>query len=112
MTKSIPSLSKMWLKILNFNTTLFPALQEEIGVLSSKEEKLMRILDFAEIEKFISEVKITNPLNIVKRLRERSLLKLCTICKHTYVKGATKVASHLMFGVLALCIHQSIKLLT
>jgi transposase len=50
----------MWLKILNFNTTLFPALQEEIGTLSSKEEKLMRILDFAEIEKFVSEVKITN----------------------------------------------------
>jgi hypothetical protein len=51
----------MWLKILNFNTTLFPALQEELGVLSSKEEKLIRILDFAEIEKFVSEVKITNP---------------------------------------------------
>ncbi len=61
MTKSIPSLSKMWLKILNFNTTLFPALQEELGVLSSKEEKLMRILELAQIELYVSEVKITNP---------------------------------------------------
>ena len=61
MTKSIPSLSKMWLKILNFNSTLFPALQEQLGVFSPKEEKLIRILDFAEIEKFVSEVKITNP---------------------------------------------------
>jgi hypothetical protein len=61
MKNIVPSLSKMWLKILNLNTTLFPALQEELGVLSSKEEKLIRILDFAEIEKFVSEVKITNP---------------------------------------------------
>ncbi|MBD3795871.1 MAG: hypothetical protein IE881_08085 [Epsilonproteobacteria bacterium] len=61
MTKSIPFLSKMWLKIPNFNSTFFPALQEELGALSSKEEKLICILDFAEIEKFVSEVKITNP---------------------------------------------------
>lgn len=61
MTKSIPCLSKMWLKILHFEKTLFPTLQEELGILSPKEAKLIRILDFAEIEKFVSEVKITNP---------------------------------------------------
>ena len=44
--------------------------------------------------------------------RVNSYLKDSFGCKHIYVKGATKVASHLMFGVLALCIHQSIKLLT
>ena len=44
--------------------------------------------------------------------RVNSYLKDSFGCKHIYVKGADKVASHLMFGVLALCIHQSIKLLT
>jgi len=61
MTNIVPSLSKMSLKILNFEKTLFPALQEQLGVLSSKEEKLMRILELAQIELYVSEVKITNP---------------------------------------------------
>jgi hypothetical protein len=46
-------------EILNFEKTLFPALQEQLGVLSSKEEKLMRILELAQIELYVSEVKIT-----------------------------------------------------
>jgi hypothetical protein len=61
MTNIVPTLSKMSLKILNFEKTLFPALQEQLGVLSSKEEKLMRILELAQIELYVSEVKITNP---------------------------------------------------
>lgn len=61
MTNIVPTLSKMSLKILNFEKTLFPALQEELGMLSSKEEKLMRILELAQIELYVSEVKITNP---------------------------------------------------
>ena len=61
MTNIIPTLSKMSLKILNFEKTLFPALQEQLGVLSSKEEKLMRTLELAQIELYVSEVKITNP---------------------------------------------------
>lgn len=61
MTNIVPTLSKMSLKILNFEKTLFPALQEELGALSSKEEKLMRILELAQIELHVSEVKITNP---------------------------------------------------
>lgn len=59
MTKSIPSLSKMWLKVHNIENTLFPYLEETLGELTSKESKLIRILDFAEIEKFVSEVQIT-----------------------------------------------------
>jgi len=62
MTKSISSLSKMWHKILNMENTLFPAMKETLRVeeLSSKESKLIRILDFAEIEKNITVVSITN----------------------------------------------------
>ena len=61
MKKIIPSLSKMWLKVINLEQSLFPKLQESIGTLSSKEEKLIKILDFAEIERFVSSVQITNP---------------------------------------------------
>ena len=75
MTKTIPSLSKMWLKILNLNNILFPALQEEFGVLSSKEEKLVRILDLAEIESFIFEVKITNPPKYRKEIARAFIAK-------------------------------------
>jgi hypothetical protein len=62
MTKSIASLSKMWHKILNIENTLFPAIKETLRLeeLSSKESKLIRILDFAEIEKNITVVSITN----------------------------------------------------
>ena len=54
-------LSKMWRKIKNIEISLFPELQEQFGRLSSKEEKLIKILDFAQIEERITVVKITNP---------------------------------------------------
>ncbi|MBD3796011.1 MAG: transposase, partial [Epsilonproteobacteria bacterium] len=138
---------KMWLKILNFNSTLFLALQEQLGVFSPKEEKLIRILDFAEIEKFVLEVKITNPPKhrkeiarafiaksvynlettryLIEWLRADRTLRLICGWRYRYqiphestfsrvftLMAQTKVVSYLMFGVLALCIHQSIKVLT
>jgi transposase len=56
------SLSKMWTKILNLETSLFPALKEELRLeeLSHKEQKLIAVLDFAQIEKNITVVSITN----------------------------------------------------
>jgi len=51
----------MWLKILNLENSLFPELQEKLGVLSSKEQRLIKILDFAEIEKNICTTSKTNP---------------------------------------------------
>jgi len=56
------NLSKMWNKILNLEKTLFPALKEELRLeeLSHKEQKLIKILDFAQIEKNITVVSITN----------------------------------------------------
>ncbi len=67
MTKIISSLSKMWLKVINLEQSLFPELQASLGTLSSKEEKLIKILDFAEIEKNITVVNITN----IKKDREQ-----------------------------------------
>jgi len=61
MRKIIPSLSKMWLKVINLEQSLFPKLEESMGSLSPKEEKLIKILDFAEIERFVSSVHVTNP---------------------------------------------------
>lgn len=54
------NLSKMWVKIVNLENSLFPELKEQFGVLSTKEQKLIKILDFAQIENNITVVKITN----------------------------------------------------
>ena len=50
----------MWLKITNLENSLFPQLQASLGVLSPKEEKLIKILDFAQIEQFICDTHVTN----------------------------------------------------
>jgi transposase len=62
MSKIISSLSKIWLKVINLENTLFPQLRENLRIeeFSSKESKLVKILDFAEIEKNITVVSITN----------------------------------------------------
>ncbi len=62
MENIVSSLSKMWHKVLNLENSLFPILKEELRLeeLSSKEQKLIKILDFAEIEKSITVVSITN----------------------------------------------------
>ena len=61
MSKIISTLSKMWLKVKNLESSLFPELQEQFGALSSKEQKLIKILDFAEIEKNVCRTSKTNP---------------------------------------------------
>ena len=60
MENIIPNLSKMWTKVLNLENGLFPELREQLGALSTKEEKLIKILDFAQIENNITVVTITN----------------------------------------------------
>ncbi len=58
--KSSSNLSNMWTKILNLENCLFPEIKEQLGTLSTKEEKLIKILDFAQIEKNVTVVTITN----------------------------------------------------
>jgi len=62
MSKIISTLSKMWLKVVNLENSLFPELKESLRIeeLSHKEQKLIKILDFAQIEKHITVVSITN----------------------------------------------------
>jgi hypothetical protein len=58
--KITSNISKMWTKILNLENCLFPELKEQLGTLSTKEEKLIKILDFAQIERNVTVVTITN----------------------------------------------------
>ena len=62
VSKSTLKLSEMWIRILNLESTLFPALKEELRLeeLSLKEQKLIKILDFAQIEEYIGVVTVTN----------------------------------------------------
>jgi hypothetical protein len=55
-------LSQMHRRIINQERSLFPSIQEELrlGELSQKEQKLIKILDFAQIERNITVVSITN----------------------------------------------------
>ena len=47
------NLSKMWTKVLNLENSLFLELKESLRIeeFSSKESKLIKILDFAEISR-------------------------------------------------------------
>ena len=62
LPKISSNLSKIWTKVLNLENSLFPILKEEMRLseLSKKEQKLISILDFAEIEKNITVVSVTN----------------------------------------------------
>jgi len=79
-------LSKMWLKILNLEQSLFPALKEALRIeeLSTKEQKLIRILDFAEIEQYTGVNHITN----IKR--NRSEIARAFIAKSVYNVQTTR----------------------
>ena len=86
VAKKSTNLSKIWNKILNLETSLFPALKEELRLeeLSSKESKLIKILDFAEIEKNITVVTITNTP------RDREEIARAFIAKSVYNLQTTR----------------------
>jgi len=60
--KIYSNLSKMWIKVFNLENSLFPILKESLQIeeFSSKESKLIKILDFAQIEKFVTTTSPTN----------------------------------------------------
>ncbi len=62
VAKTTSAFSKMMNRILNLEKSLFPQLKEVLRLeeFSLKEQKLITILDFAEIEKNIHVVSITN----------------------------------------------------
>ena len=82
--KFTSKLSKMWIKILNLENCLFPEIKEQLGTLSTKEEKLIRILDFAQIEKNVTVVTITNTP------KDRIEIVRAMIAKHVYNMQTTR----------------------
>lgn len=62
LTLASTGLSKMLLRVLNQEKSLFPSLKEELKLeaLSTKESKLITILDFAGIENNVIVTSITN----------------------------------------------------
>jgi len=63
LDSSSNGLSKMINRIINQELTLFPDIKEELRLenLSNKKSKLIKILDFSQIEKDVTVVTITNP---------------------------------------------------
>ena len=59
---------------------------------------------------FSSDVYHYNQRSMVERVN--AYLKDNFGCDKIYYRGATKVASILAFGILSICIHQSLKLVT
>ena len=66
------NLSKIWTKIKNIENSLFPELQEQLGILSSKEEKLIKILDYSKLYGHGSIIDI-NPKNCPDQREEMPL---------------------------------------
>jgi len=65
----------MWLNVKNIENSLFSKLQEQLGVLSPKEQKLIKILDFAEIENNICTTSKTNPPKHRERIARAFIAK-------------------------------------
>jgi hypothetical protein len=86
ISKTPTKLSKIWTRILNLEKSLFPALKEELRLeeLSSKENRLIKILDFAQIEKNITVVTITNTP------RDRIEIARAMIAKSVYNMQTTR----------------------
>ena len=67
----------MWLKVTNLENSLFPELRENLRIeeFSSKEFKLIKILDFAEIEKNIITTSRTNTLKSREQIARAFIAK-------------------------------------
>ncbi len=76
MSKIVPILSKIWLKVKNIENSLLPDLQENLGQLSTKEQKLIKILDFAEIEKHVRTTSKINPPKDREQMARAFIAKL------------------------------------
>ena len=88
MRKIIPSLRKMWLKVINLEQSLFPKLQESMGSLSPKEEKLIKMLRLRRDRKLCTSTsQITNPP------KDREEMGACLCCKASYTTFKPHVIS-------------------
>ena len=103
--------------IRNFSTDLGHRPLIDTNPRNSKERKAQIALDKEERKKFDAlnlhrncDTEHYNQRSMVERVNK--LLKEDFGCNTIYYQGATKVASVLAFGILCVCIHQSLKLVT
>jgi hypothetical protein len=103
--------------IEEFSYTLGHRAIIDINPKNSKELKAKIELDKEEKEKFKYlnlhqnlDIHHYNQRSMVERVNK--YLKDDFGCDKIYYQGASKVASVLAFGILSICIHQSLKLIT
>jgi cell shape-determining protein MreC len=80
-------------------------LKEKIQLKKDEKEKF----EFLNLS-VSSDTHHYNQRSMVERVN--AYLKDSFGCNKIYYQGATKVASVLAFGILSICIHQSLKLIT
>jgi hypothetical protein len=88
--KTSSSLLKIWVKVINLENSLFPELKESLRVeeFSSKESKLIRVLDFAEIEEYMIN---TSPTNTAK---SREQIARAFVAKSVYNFAVNEVRKY------------------
>jgi hypothetical protein len=91
--------------IIDINPKNSKALKEKIELIKHEKESFKFINQHQNLDK-----EHYNQRSMVERVNK--YLKDDFGCDKIYYQGATKVASVLAFGVLSVCIHQSLKLVT
>ena len=91
--------------IIDINPKNSKELKEKIE-LQTQEQKKFKLLHLPQN----LDIHHYNQRSMVERVNK--YLKEDFGCNTIYYQGATKVASVLAFGILSICIHQSLKLVT
>jgi hypothetical protein len=91
--------------IIDINPGRSVSLKEEIQLKKEEKEKFK----FFNLQQS-SDIHHYNQRSMVERVNK--YLKDDFGCNTIYYQGATKVASVIAFGILSICIHQSLKLIT
>jgi hypothetical protein len=91
--------------IIDINPKNSQKLRDKIELIKHEKESFK----FFNLQQDLDEEHY-NQRSMVERVNK--YLKDDFGCKTIYYKGATKVASVLAFGILCICIHQSLKLVT
>ena len=91
--------------IIDINPKNSKVLKQKIQLLKDEKEKF----EFFNLQQS-SDIHHYNQRSMVERVNK--YLKDDFGCNTIYYQGATKVASVLAFGILSICIHQSLKMIT
>ena len=91
--------------IIDINPKNSQALRDKIELIEHKQKTFKYLNQHLSLDK-----EYYNQRSMVERVNK--YLKDDFGCDKIYYQGATKVASVLAFGILSICIHQSLKMIT